>query len=227
MARGRAPGYEDQRALILEQAAALFAQRGYPATSMNEVAQACGLSKPTLYHYFRDKDALLVNIAEEHVTRLQTVVQAIEDEALAPTPRLRALIQRIVQQYAGAQNAHRVLTEDVRFLNQADQQRVLDKERQVVEAFSRAIDQIRPQLQQAGLSKPLTMLLFGMINWMFTWLKPDGELTHEAVAPIVADLFFGGLPAVQAAPAAKPPARKTPARKTAARKTANPTRKPR
>lgn len=222
MARGRAPGYEDQRELILEQAAALFAQRGYPATSMNEVAQACGLSKPTLYHYFRDKDALLVNIAEEHVTRLQTVVQEIEEEALAPTPRLRALIQRIVQEYAGAQNAHRVLTEDVRFLNEADQQRVLDKERQVVEAFSRAIDQIRPQLHEAGLSKPMTMLLFGMINWMFTWLKPDGELTHEAVAPIVADLFFGGLPAVQAPPAAKPPARTTSARKTAA-----PTRKPR
>lgn len=220
MARGRAPGYEDQRELILEQAAALFAQRGYPATSMNEVAQACGLSKPTLYHYFRDKDALLVNIAEEHVTRLQAVVQEIEAEALAPTPRLRALIQRIVEQYAGAQNAHRVLTEDVRFLNEADQQRVLDKERQVVEAFARAIDQIRPQLQAAGLSKPLTMLLFGMINWMFTWLKPEGELTHEAVAPIVADLFFGGLPAVQtpAAAKAKPPARKTPAHKTPARK---------
>jgi len=208
MARGRAPGYEDQREMILEQAAALFAQRGYPATSMNEVAQACGLSKPTLYHYFRDKYSLLVNIAEEHVTRLQAVVQEIEEEALSPAPRLRALIQRIVHEYAGAQNAHRVLTEDVRFLDEADRQRVLDKEREVVEGFSRAIDQIRPQLQAAGLSKPLTMLLFGMINWMFTWLRPDGELNHEAMAPIVADLFFGGLPAVQAKPEAKPPARK-------------------
>jgi TetR/AcrR family transcriptional regulator len=36
-----------------------------------------------------------------------------------------------------------------------------------------------------------------MINWMFTWMKPGGALTHEAMAPIVADLFFGGLPAVK------------------------------
>ena len=43
----------------------------------------------------------------------------------------------------------------------------------------------------------MTMLLFGMINWMFTWLKPDGELDHESIAPMVADLFLGGLPAVR------------------------------
>jgi len=42
------------------------------------------------------------------------------------------------------------------------------------------------------------MLLFGMMNWMFTWLKPRGELSHADLAPVVADLFFGGLGAVRA-----------------------------
>ena len=37
------------------------------------------------------------------------------------------------------------------------------------------------------------MLLFGMINWMFTWMRPDGELDYDAMAPVVADLFLGGL----------------------------------
>ena len=41
------------------------------------------------------------------------------------------------------------------------------------------------------------MLLFGMMNWMFTWLKPRGELSHADMAPVVADLFFGGLGAVR------------------------------
>jgi hypothetical protein len=41
------------------------------------------------------------------------------------------------------------------------------------------------------------MLLFGMINWMFTWMKPAGALDYEALAPMVADLFLGGLPAVR------------------------------
>ncbi|MEO5698711.1 MAG: TetR/AcrR family transcriptional regulator, partial [Burkholderiaceae bacterium] len=42
-----------------------------------------------------------------------------------------------------------------------------------------------------------TMLLFGMMNWMVTWMQPGGRLTHAAMAPIVADLFFGGLDAVR------------------------------
>ena len=57
---------------------------------------------------------------------------------------------------------------------------------------------LRPDLDEASLSKPLTMLLFGMVNWMFTWMKPDGKLDYEAMAPIVTDLFLGGLQAVQA-----------------------------
>ena len=56
--RGRAKNYDDQRELILARAATLFANRGYPGTSMNEVAQACGLSKATLYHYYDDKYAM-------------------------------------------------------------------------------------------------------------------------------------------------------------------------
>jgi TetR/AcrR family transcriptional regulator len=41
------------------------------------------------------------------------------------------------------------------------------------------------------------MLLFGMLNWMFTWMRPEGKLTHASIAPIVCDLFFHGLPGVR------------------------------
>ena len=197
MARGRSSGYDDQRELILGHAAALFARSGYPGTSMNEVAQACGLSKPTIYHYFRDKYALLVDITDGHMTRLQSLVDEVQAMGLPPEPRLRMLIERFVQEYAHARHAHRVLTEDVRFLQDEDRQRVVGKERAVVEAFAQAVAQLRPDADGAGLSKALAMLLFGMMNWMFTWLRPDGTLDHEAMAPVVADLFLGGLPAVQ------------------------------
>ena len=197
MARGRSSGYDDQRELILGHAAALFARSGYPGTSMNEVAQACGLSKPTIYHYFRDKYALLVDITDGHMTRLQALVDEVQAMGLPPEPRLRMLIERFVQEYAHARHAHRVLTEDVRFLQDEDRQRVVGKERAVVEAWAQAVAQLRPDADGAGLSKALAMLLFGMMNWMFTWLRPDGTLDHEAMAPVVADLFLGGLPAVQ------------------------------
>ena len=53
------------------------------------------------------------------------------------------------------------------------------------------------------------MLLFGMINWMFTWLQPRRQLDHDAMAPVVADLFFGGLAAVRT-PARVPARRRMP-----------------
>jgi AcrR family transcriptional regulator len=198
MGRGRSAGYDDQRELIVSRAAQLFARRGYPATSMNQVAEQCGLSKATLYHYYRDKDALLVSIAETHVSVLQSIVDDALAQPLDPEARLRALVRGLLEAYADAQHAHRVLTEDVRFLSPEDQARILGKERRVVEGFAQVVAALRPDLHRAALSLPLTMLLFGMINWMFTWMRPDGSLTYEEMAPIVADLFLGGIGAVQA-----------------------------
>jgi len=197
MGRGRSAGYEGQREMILERATELFAARGYPATSMNEVAQACGLSKATVYHYYKDKYDLLVSIAEAHVSRLEVIVAEVLGHDLAPEGQMRALIQGFVQEYANAQHAHRVLTEDVRFLEGPDRERVLAKERAVVNGFAQVVAALRPDLERKVLIKPMTMLLFGMINWMFTWMQADGELDYADLVPVVADLFLGGLPAVK------------------------------
>lgn len=198
MGRGRSAGYDDQRELILEQAGILFAQRGYPATSMNQVAEACGLSKATLYHYFKDKYSLLVHIAEGHVNRLVTIIDEVPGPQQPPEVRMRGLIHSLVVEYATAQSAHRVLTEDVKFLTPEDRERILDQERRIVRGFSRVVIALRPDLQDTPMGMPLTMLLFGMINWMFTWMKGDGALDYERMAPVVPDLFLGGLSAVQA-----------------------------
>ena len=198
MPRGRARGYDDQREQILARAAKLFAKRGYTATSMNEVAEACGVSKPSLYHYVRDKHQLLVEIAAAHIARLEALVDEVGAETHTPEARVRRLISAFLAVYANSQAEHRVLTEDVKFLQPADRRRVLDGERKVVAAFADAIAEARPELRDHNLDKPLTMLLFGMMNWMFTWLRPRGEFSHADMAPVVAELFFGGLDAVRA-----------------------------
>jgi len=197
MARGRAHRYDSQRELILAQAAQLFARQGYSGTSMNQVAAACGISKPALYHYVRDKQQLAATIAQEHVARLEAVVREVEGLPLDPEQRVRELIVRFVSEYAGAQHAHRVLTEDVRFLDADDRERVLDAERRVLDAFAEALAAARPGVTDVAMDKPLAMLLFGMINWMFTWIKPDGRFSYDDMAPVVCDLFFGGLGAVK------------------------------
>jgi TetR/AcrR family transcriptional regulator len=197
MARGRSADYELNRETILRTATQLFAQQGYPGTSMSDLARACGISKPLLYHYVSDKYELLREITESHVTRLEALVGEVDAVGLAAAPRLRELIRRFVHEYAQARHDHGVLTQDVKFLQPEDRERVLGKERAVVAAFAATVAEARPDLAGAALDKPLTMLLFGMINWMFTWLRPDGGLRLDDMAPIVADLCLGGLGAVQ------------------------------
>ena len=196
MPRSRAAHHDEQRALILARAAEVFARRGYTAASMNELAAACGVSKATLYHYVRDKHALLAQIAAEHVARLEALVRDVQAERLAPADELDALIRRFTAAYADAQHEHRVLTEDVKFLRDDERAAVGAGQRRVVAAFAAAIGRVRPELLPQAT--PLAMLLFGMINWTFTWMKPGGQLTHATLAPMVAALFFGGLPAVEA-----------------------------
>jgi len=198
VARPRSAGFETQLDQILVASARLFASRGYTATTMNEVAAACGVSKATLYHYVSDKQGLLAQIATGHVARLEALVLDVVARRLTPEAQLRELIHRFMQAYASAEHQHRVLTEDVKFLDAVERERVLDAQRRVVAVFADTVAALRPDLGAAHLHKPLAMLLFGMINWTFTWLHAGGALSHETLAPVVVELFFGGLPAVVA-----------------------------
>ena len=200
MARPRSQGFDAQRDQLLAAAARLFANQGYTATTMQQVAEAAGLGKATLYHYVRDKPALLAAIAGGHVARLEALVGEVAAEALPPEPHLARLIERFLRAYAHAQHEHRVLTEDVKFLPAPEREALLEGQRRVVLAFADAVAALRPELAAARLAKPVAMLLFGMINWTFTWLRADGALTHEAMAPLVTRLFVGGLLALPPEP---------------------------
>lgn len=205
MARPRAAGYDDQRAAILAQAARLFAQQGFPSTTMVQVAAATGLSKAALYHYVRDKDQLLAEIAHAQLDALHALIDAVlaghatrggsSPETDART-LLRALIEGLVIGYTDARDAHRVLSDEVRYLAPAEHARIVERQRALVAVLADALARWQPQQAAAGLAKPLTMLLFGMVNWLFTWLRPDGALDHRQLAPIVADLFLAGVPCV-------------------------------
>lgn len=201
MARPRSAVFDGQRELILSAAAQHFAQRGYGGSTMTEVAAACGISKGTLYHYVRDKQDLLAQIATTHVQRLQDLVRALSAQHLPPRQQLTELVLRFMQVYERAQADHRVLTEDMKFLPDggmdSPRQRVLQGQREVVQAVADAVAALRPELQAAGLHKPVAMLLFGMLNWTYTWLHDEGPLSHDDVARLVLGVFLGGIQTVQ------------------------------
>jgi AcrR family transcriptional regulator len=193
MARTRAPTFDQQRASILRAAARLFAERGFEGASMAELAQACGVSKPLLYHYYRDKQHILFDIADSYMNRLLAIVAQVRARKLPAEENLRALIARFMQEYQHSQAQHMVLVQDVKFLADLQRAQVTGKEREVVDAFAQAIAALRPRFRRRALRVPLAMILFGMINWTFTWLRSEGPLTYEDMAQVVSEIFLRGV----------------------------------
>jgi len=203
MARTRAANFEQQRDAMLAAAARLFAERGYPAASIADLAAQCGVSKGLLYHYYRDKEHLLFDIADRYVDRLVQLIAEVDQIKAAPELALRHLIERVMVAYEHAGDFNRVLVQDVKYLSAVHRARVRTKQRLVIDAFAAAIAAAAPELAGDRLLKPVTMTLFGMMNWTFTWLRPDGPVAHAELAPVVADLFLGGVRRLHASGSAR------------------------
>jgi len=201
MSRTRSASFEQHRETIRAQAARLFAQHGYPVTPIAELARSCGISKALLYHYYRDKEQLLFDIAERYLDSLLAIVAEVEAQTLAPPARLRQLIERFMGAYEDAAVYHRVLVQDVKYLKTAHRNQINARQRKVVQAYADAVAAAAPQLAGSVLLKPVTMTLFGMINWTFTWLKDEGPVHYADMAPVVADLFLRGVASVRPAAA--------------------------
>jgi AcrR family transcriptional regulator len=193
MPRARSASFEVQRDAILAAAARLFAERGYPATPVAELTATLGLSKALLYHYYRDKEQLLADIVDRYLDRLVARVGDAPAERPQGEARLCEMIDRLMRVYQHSAAYHRVLVQDIKYLNAGHRRRALAKQRRVVAAFTEAIRAAAPELQTSGLLKPVTMMLFGMMNWTFTWLRAEGPLTHAQLAPVVAALFLRGV----------------------------------
>jgi AcrR family transcriptional regulator len=192
MPRGKAASFDVQRTAILQAAAELFAERGFRGASMAQLARACRVSKPLLYHYYRDKEHILLDIADSYMNRLVAIVRETQARKLAPDEHLRALIGLFMHEYEHSQAQHMVLVQDVKFLGKRERRTVLAKEREVVEAFSRAIASLKPRFRSKVQRVPLAMILFGMINWTFTWLRREGPLTYDDMAEVVSEIFLHG-----------------------------------
>lgn len=197
MPRTKAASFDAQRAAIRDAAARLFAEKGYPSASIADLARACGISKALMYHYYRDKEDLLADVATSYVDRLASIVDDVAAQQLPPAAHLRRLVDAFMAEYEHSAERHRVLVQDVKYLERAHRARVLARERKVVDSFAAVIADLAPDAAARGLRKPLAMILFGMINWTFTWLKDRGPLTYSDMAPLVTDLFLGGIGRIQ------------------------------
>jgi AcrR family transcriptional regulator len=192
MARSRARDYDDKRLLMLHRSAQLFAESGYSGTSMNAIADACRVSKALLYHYYPDKEAILVDILSSHLEKLVAAVQKADEETTNPQARLKTIIATLLEQYRHADAEHQVQIASLKLLPKEKQQPLLAKERVLVDILAAALAAARPSVSHKRVLKPLTMTVFGMLNWHYLWFREGGPMTRAQYADFVTRLVLGG-----------------------------------
>lgn len=199
MARTRASDFEDKQRSILESAAAVFAEQGMEKASMSLVANSAGVSKSLLYHYYPAKDALIFAIIQSHLEDLDAAVEAADDPKASPEDRLHALVRVTLENYRDADNEHKVQLNASVALNDDQRDEIRAIERRIVRRFSAILREINPSLDDAErpLLMPVTMSLFGMMNWAYMWFREGGPITRDDYADIATTLVLEGIKAVR------------------------------
>ena len=198
MARTRAADFDEKRRSILDSAAAVFAKLGMERASMAQIAQENNVSKALLYHYYPSKDLLIFDIGRTHLVELEAAIIEADRPDLEPRARLRHLIGGVLENYSTAANFHQVLLNGTGSLTEPQRLELREMERRIVKAFSDVLVDINPALAQnrAGVT-PVTMSLFGILNWVYTWFRPSGALSREGYADMVTALFLDGAAAMK------------------------------
>jgi AcrR family transcriptional regulator len=191
MPRGLARDHEQKRDALRRGAAAHFAAQGYDRASMASVASACGVSKALIYHYYDSKEALLFDLLHEH---LSSLARAIETAGQTGTPeeRLRDTIRAILLEYEDADDAHKVQLETLDTLPAEKRDPLKRLMRGMVDRLGERLESAAPE----GLGdrrRAVTMSVFGMLNWYYTWNRPGRGMDRAAYADLVTDLVLGGL----------------------------------
>ena len=194
MPRRRATSYDTKLGHIRDTAAGLFARDGFTRTSMAELAGACGVSKALLYHYFDSKEALLFDILQAYLADLEAAVAIAPRAAASPRDHLRDLIRALLRQYREAGNTHKLLTFELAVLADDRQAELRGAERRIMARFDAALAAAAADAgRQAPLDGPRAMMLFGTLNWTYTWFRDDGKLSLDDYCELVTDSTVASL----------------------------------
>jgi TetR/AcrR family transcriptional regulator, cholesterol catabolism regulator len=190
----------DSRQEILRTAARLFQQRGYDATSMNDVASALKLSKGGLYHHFQSKDEILFEIMNHAMEITQERVLAPVRVIPDPEERLRTLIRLHIEVVLSpADREITVMLHENHPLPPGLRKRINARKKEYIHFVESLIAEVQEKARRtgrAGISvspRAAAFALLGMINWIYQWYKPEGELQAHNLVPQFSDLIFGGI----------------------------------
>ncbi|GHF10951.1 TetR family transcriptional regulator [Kordiimonas sediminis] len=194
MARPQAEDYDERKQSILDTAARVFADGGYHKASISQIADACGMSKSLIYHYFKSKQSMLYHAMLDHVIELDKLAQEVMAMDISAEERLKKIIRRYLIVYENTVPQHHLMINELKSLTAEQKAEVVGLQNSVVHAFADLANEISPlPFEKHKAKTAISMLMLGMVNWTYIWFKPDGPVSSEQLAAIITKMFIDGL----------------------------------
>ena len=194
-AAGKRRKQQARRQEVLDAAAKMFFERGYEATTTQDIGSALGLLKGSVYYYISSKQDLLFELVQQYHDDTRSYFEAIVASDAPPVDKLRELITTETTHTARNLERSTLFYTEWRSLPQ-DRQAVIIAERA---RHERAVQEWIEQAQEVGGirreidPKIASFAIFGMVNSVYRWFTPGGRKSAEEIGRDFSDLVLGGL----------------------------------
>lgn len=189
----------DRLADIYRAAAQIICEKGYDAASMNDIAEAVGLTKAGLYHHISGKRDLLFRIMDFGLDSLEELVIAPARKVNDAEMRLRTIIDnhvRLITSRSTPQgnNPVTIVLDEVAGLTTPQRRKIDERKRAYVYLIRDTLQELKTEGKLMDLDvTAASFSLLGMILWLSRWYNPEGRLTPDQVSEEVAKIALGGL----------------------------------
>jgi AcrR family transcriptional regulator len=177
-------------------AARVFYEKGYDGASMQDIAEAVGLTKAGLYHHVGSKDRLLFEIMNYGMDILdETVLQKVKDIA-DPREKLRQTIIGHIDLVVRARDQEiTVILHENRSLTGPLRKKINVRKKAYIEYIEGLIAQVQEQAGGKVLLSPhlAAFAVLGMVNWLYQWYRQEGPVKQAEISQAYVDFFFRGL----------------------------------
>ena len=176
--------YDRRQQHVVLEAAAVFAERGYDQTSIQDLADAIGLAAGGLYHYIGSKERLLISICDQ---LMEPLLAAARDLVAAPAPpveQLRALVRLWVGHVVEHRDHMLVFQQERHAIERGEQWRGVRSSRK---RFERLVEDVLARVEDGGAAafadrRLALSALLGMVNHTAQWYRPRGRLSPVEIA---------------------------------------------
>jgi AcrR family transcriptional regulator len=185
----KTPKGERRRAEIMAAATALFRERGFRATSLDDIGAVAGVSGPAIYRYFKSKHELLSVLIEEAAIKWRVTVDEVLSKNTPPLVTLECLIDAAVALQLASGNLGTVYQQEFRLLDEEDRRRVARIDRVTMAEWVHLLCEVRPRLTDEEARAAVLMVdgLLRSVSSLHT------SMDRERLAGVMKEMALGGL----------------------------------